>query len=463
METVVEIDENERYWVGGGFGRRGLLPNDRGSFTTTDGSMSWKTLSDASEDLVLLGRGWSYEGNEFLISSEWMYAKDFRTDSIENAKPDRGMMHWVRFRRLYRTKLFNPDEFVSPSVSEKCDDVDSSATDALGQLLMDTLTYCTLLHNPTTYTDAMAFPLKERIINIAIRQQVQAQIHQPPNNGKSTTTPNANANANNNNNNISTDAFYQLDQLRIKLETFVEQESAKTIMHRLLASVDFPFDKRSGHDLFDRRKKIVANRCFPSKECEAITTLIVKNLDPNFQLHCDQPNCGESCRFFKVQCPNDGCPTRMSRMYLNEHNEQCSYAIIECECGDRFPRHQLAIHNSQVCKIREVECPFINIGCGVKVRACDLQSHLDEDTGKHLLLSVSRLAEHQNVIKDLNGRVIILEGENKELKQSLENHVKKSTKDISQLDAKLNKTSKNLSNHEATCNKEFRKISSENK
>ena len=58
----------------------------------------------------------------------------------------------------------------SRSVSEKCSQVDSSATDALCRLLLDTLAYCSLLHNPETYTDAMAFPLKERIITIAIRQ-----------------------------------------------------------------------------------------------------------------------------------------------------------------------------------------------------------------------------------------------------------------------------------------------------
>ena len=112
METIVEINENERYWVGGGFGRRGLLPNDRGPFTTPDGSMFWKSSAEASEDLVLLGRGWNYKEAEFVQATEWMYAVDFRPGSIKNAKPNRGILHMVRFRRLYRTKYFNPDEFV---------------------------------------------------------------------------------------------------------------------------------------------------------------------------------------------------------------------------------------------------------------------------------------------------------------------------------------------------------------
>ena len=108
----MEIDENERYWVGGGFGRRGLLPHDRGAFSTTDGSMHWRTPEEASEDLILLGRGWRYGKEEFAPATNWMYAKDFRPESLKKAKPDKGMMHMVRFRRLYRTKHFNPDEFV---------------------------------------------------------------------------------------------------------------------------------------------------------------------------------------------------------------------------------------------------------------------------------------------------------------------------------------------------------------
>jgi len=324
---------------------------------------------------------------------------------------------------------------VNRKISEKCTQVDSSATDALGRLLLDTLAYCSLLHNPKTYTEAMALPLKERILNIAIRQPQ------------------------NNNGQTKGDAFYQLDQLRINLESFIEHEQAKTVLNRLLAGVDFPFEKRNGQKAFDKRKHIVTSRCFASKEYDAISTLIVKKLDPNFQLHCDQPNCGESCRFYRIQCPHDGCPMIMSRMYLDEHDGQCIYKIIECICGDRFPRHKLEIHNSQFCKMREVECPFKKIGCKKRVRACDLQTHLVEDTNSHLLLAMTRMMEHQDVINNLNSRVVELEGQNKELKLALENHVQKSTSDLSQLTTRSKKTSEALANHEAKCRKEFINLS----
>jgi len=132
----------------------------------------------------------------------------------------------------------------------------------------------------------------------------------------------------------------------------------------------------------------------------------------------------------------------MSRVYLEEHDNQCPYKIMQCKCGDRFPRHQLDIHNAQACKFRDVDCPFKNIGCDKVIKACDLQSHIVEDASAHLLLAVNRMLEHQNVIKNLNARVKSLEAENKEMKQTLEDHVTKTNNDLS------------------TCRKEFRKINS---
>ena len=274
--------------------------------------------------------------------------------------------------------------------------MDSSATDALGRLLLDGLTYCSLLHDPKKYTAKLTLPLKERIINLAIRQ---------PQNDDGRQT--------------NTDAFYQLDQLRIKLENFTELEKSQTVMNRLLASVDFPFEKRIGQPAFEKRKSFVTRQCFSLKECDAISNLIVKKLDPKFQLHCDQPNCGENCKFYRVQCPNQGCNLVMSRMYLDQHDGQCIFKVVECECGLGLARHELQSHKAQSCVLREVECPFKKLGCPKCVVARDLQNHLAEETSTHLMLAMNRMMEHQDVINNLNTRVVELEGQNRGLKLAL--------------------------------------------
>lgn len=314
----------------------------------------------------------------------------------------------------------------------RCNQVDSTATNSLSELLLDALTYCSLLHNPTNLTDAVVLPLKERIINVAIAQQ----------------TPPANAAPD------VLDASFQLDLLRKKIETFVEEERAKTIMNRLMTSVQYTFQQREGRKEFHDRRSGV-QRCFPGDQREVFAALIIKKLDTQYQVHCDQPECGETCRFYRVPCPNEGCAEVLSRLHLPEHDKICAYKIITCQCGDHFPRHETPIHEQNACKLREAECPFHNIGCLKVIKACDLQSHVMEDAPSHLLLAVNRMSEHQDVIVKLHSKVLALEQENKNLKQMIENNAIKAKDEISKLESKQGKTIKDLSTLEAKCKKEF--------
>jgi hypothetical protein len=67
FERTIEIYENERMWIGRGFSQAGLLPTDRvGPYSTRDGSLSWMTLDEAMEALLLLrcqGEGGSSNNN----------------------------------------------------------------------------------------------------------------------------------------------------------------------------------------------------------------------------------------------------------------------------------------------------------------------------------------------------------------------------------------------------------------
>jgi hypothetical protein len=439
MEVIVEIDENERCWVGKGFGKGGLLPNDRGCFTTTDGSISWKSLTEPSEDLLLLARGWNYLPEDFATTKKddpercWMYASDFRVESVNNAKPNRGVLHWVRFRRLNRVKVFNPDEFVNKEIYEKCDHCDSTATDSLSKQLLDVLSYCTLLHNTTQVTDAIALPLKKSIIDLAIGQE------RPDEESEG-------------------DAFYQLDILRKKLENSVEKERSQTAMSRLISGIEYSFYGRIGRKEFNERCSKVASRCLPKEERDAIAGLIVRKLDPHYQLHCDKVNCGQDCQFARVACPNKGCPTNLSKIYLEPHDNSCPYKIITCDCGDSFPRHERAHHLSQVCTFRDVNCPLFSIGCVKAIKACHMQQHVDEAANAHLLLAVNRMMEYEETMRGMRSKILSLEHESRELRNYVEKYQKTSTKEVSNVEAKVAKTTKALAQLEATCKKQFKKI-----
>jgi hypothetical protein len=442
LELIVEVDENQRYWVGRGFGKGGLLPTDRGCFSSTDGSLSWKSLQEAGNDLLLLGRGWSYteSDDEFLPSQDdpercWMYSTDFRADHLLQAKPDRKLLHMVRYRRLSRTKTFHPEAFVPKEIYENCDHCDSSAMEKIATQLLETVAYCSLLHNAKELTDAIALPLKKRVVDLAMAQPT-------PREGDP----------------LGSSASNQLDALRRKLEKFTEEERSQTAMGRLFSGIDFPFSKRFCRKEFVERLANMSSRAFPKIERDAIASLILRKLDIYFLLHCNVPNCANECQFARIECPNEGCSETLSRIHMDVHDAECPHKVVECRCGDSFKKKELPQHQTDGCLLREVDCPFLGIGCTKVVQARDLPQHVNDEVCSHLLLAVDMLSDYSVTTKDLASKVVQLEQENKELKQSLEAHEKELEKKISSVDDKLSKTSKALGNLETTCKKEFKNL-----
>jgi len=438
LELTVELHENERRWVGTGFGKGGLLPTDPGPFSTTDGSLSWKSMEEANEDLRLLGRGWIYKEEEAFSTTQtddseecWMYANDFKVESLSGATPEQGLLQWVRFRRLSRTKIFLPIEFVSEEIYEKCDHCDSSATESLSKWLLDVLSYCSLLHNMKKVQDSGLLLLKERLIEIAFSHQVSKE--------------------------GSVDAFCELDNLQKKLESFVKKELRDTTMSRLISSIDFSFSQRTDRIEFKQRRTEVATRFLPKDERDFVAALIVRKLDPHFQVHCNEICCGEECRFAPVQCLNEGCSVTLPKVYMDAHDEACPYKSIECVCGDTTVKHELPKHQREVCKLRNVACDFANIGCFKVAKACNMNQHVVEDVNSHLLLAVNRMMEYEEQFRNMRGRITVLEHDNKELKQSLE-YQQASIKEIGKVDTKIHTTSKALAALEATSKYEFKKV-----
>lgn len=437
MEAFVEIDENERYWVGKGFGKGGLLPTDRGAYTTTDGSIFWKSTEEASEDLLLLGRGWAFEsGGDFQPTKPeqpeecWLYAADFRADHVADAKPNKGTLHFVRFRRLVRVKRFQPEEFVCKEIYEKCDHCDSETIDAVSRLFLDVIAYCSLLHNKSQSTDAIVLPLKKTIIDLAISHEVTTQEN----------------------------SKHQLQMLRNKLENFIEKERSKTAAGRIISGIHFSFPGRIGQKEFEDRCSSIAAECLTKMERDAIAGLIVRKLDPGFELHCDKVACGIECRFARLECPNEGCVEVMSRKYLEIHDAQCPHKIVQCDCGEKFKAREEPAHRTDACKLRLVTCPFKNIGCIKEVKACELPLHVTEDMTSHLLLAVDQIKQQQQVIQNLHTSLGSLRSENEELARSLQAHSEHASTETQQLQTKITKLTKELADFQKSCKNELKRL-----
>eukprot|EP00985_Skeletonema_marinoi_P023804 scaffold16060_cov72-Skeletonema_marinoi.AAC.1 len=238
LERPIEIYENERLWIGRGFSKTGLLPTERGPYSTQDGSLSWKSMREASLALLrgdvasstldnnkelwningkpaaadvdgrkVTRRGWSFHednnGNDHestTIEQEddfecsntqddndnnlidalsddycgfvsckgaqdgptdedgWQYFPDFKEQSLLYPNRKRGLLDFVRRRKLRRIAMFRPDHFLPRDVYNKCDFCDSKAVQVLAEAMLDALSLASLFAygpaNPAKVTDA---------------------------------------------------------------------------------------------------------------------------------------------------------------------------------------------------------------------------------------------------------------------------------------------------------------------
>uniref|UniRef100_A0A7S2HD16 TRAF-type domain-containing protein n=1 Tax=Helicotheca tamesis TaxID=374047 RepID=A0A7S2HD16_9STRA len=460
LQETIEIYENQRFWVGGGFSRKGLLPTDRcRAYSTFDGSLSWQSLQGASEGI--LGKGWHFDdsddgfvpvggANGTSDSDGWSYFVDFSSEALRNPSASKGMKHFVRRRRLVRTKTFQPDQFLPQEVHLECEYADSNEVDALSSKMLEALSIATLLRQKQHVTDKLAITLKAKLVDSLNIGDTVAPIPEAEDAHAST----------------------RLKNLRKELDGFAEkQETAISVIGKTL--------NFSGPEALSDRQSEISAKYFSKEERDLIATLAVKHLDPEYRLHCNEMSCtAETCEFYVVSCPNAGCTRRMSKKHLSHHDrEECGYKIISCPlgCGDTFPRNRKDVHIADACSARIVSCPFAKVGCPTEVAAKDLAQHLEENVNSHLLLTSNRMMEYEKVFRDMNAKIGHLESENISLRNQLsvslnklntvaadvKVNARKATsisKDVRHVGSQIKTTAKHLGDHEKHTKDEFLKI-----
>lgn len=423
-EVTLEICENERAWIGGGFSSKGLLPNDRKRFSSRDGSYSYGTTSDASKGL--LTRGWR-QMHDFDVASDWLYARDFSRNAIAKAQSKRNIaFHWVRFRRWSCPIQLNPKDFCDEQMID--DHVDSMPVQTLSKCLLDVMTYLSLLAQPsdTILEDRLMIPIKTNLLKLI---DIPNERH------------------------TFSSASVRLDHM-IQILTNVAIEERRLAKY-LLSNTQY-FEHRTKEPLWKDRTSIVRDKYW--SEGTTIATWIIRCMDPDGDYHCGNAQ-HDSCDLTWETCPNPGCSMIMSRKHLDRHKEtMCDYTILTCECGESVPKHGLQKHWMEACILRDTNCPFQAIGCTKVLQARQVEHHVTEATDAHLLLAMNRIVEIQTVVRQLNTSLKALQEENVQLKANLEQVEKRSAANSKALDKSLNQTMKRVSGLESKTQKEFKNI-----
>ena len=527
LERPIEIYENERLWIGRGFSKAGLLPTERGPYSTQDGSLSWKSMKEASLALLLTGdsasssdnkewytttttrRGWSFHeeiNNDHFVTSEhednssrssstqsnngnntsdtlsdeycgfiqckgaedgptdeegWQFFPDFKEQSLIYPSRKRGLLDFVRRRKLRRMAMFRPDHFLPRDVYNKCDFCDSKAVQVLSNAMLDALSLATLFAcgpaNPEKVTDAQVIPLKAKLID-TLRIGMNWHSH----------LSSSNTAQNQDNMNI--------EDVNERLCNFAESVGKPgPIMHLLNPDID-----QNIQVIQPLRRKVIA-KYFTEEERLALARLLIKDIDRDaYQLHCENETCASSlnaagsnhrnkkddsttsCQFQFIPCPNYKCTVQISKKYATEHDEECGYKLLPCPsgCGMEVARNKMQEHVTTRCNLRQAECPLSIVGCTAIVQAADVTKHLNQHADTHFMLLSTRMMEYQKLFKQFDTKINMLEEKNAKLERELARSTALlSTKNESNVISNdLKKVTKRLNTLESTCRTEFKKV-----
>jgi len=532
LERPIEIYENERLWLGRGFSKKGLLPTERGPFSTQDGSLSWKTMKEASLALLRgnvggngssvggenggshvsttkrMRRGWSFHEengghatpetinseedlnraeDEYECTSEnngndveneldycgfapcagaedgptdkdgWSYFPDFSPQNLLSPSSKRGILDFVRRRKLRRVAVFRPDHFLPREVFDKCDFCDSKGVEILSNAMLDALALASLFltgasNSPKDITDSKILPLKAKLIDaLSIGKNCSSDSQDEPCN-----------------------PWSDIERVRDRLSTFAENEVGRPGVFMHMVDPDVSQHVVSAMP----KRKIAVSKYLDKNERLALAKLLIKDIDRySFKLHCKVESCGSTngesehtvgiaatrlCEFRLVTCPNENCPAVISFKYKDDHDSECGFKRLPCSngCGEAVPRNQMNDHVKTRCILRPAECPLKCVGCNAVVQAQDTSRHLNESADQHLILVVNRMMEYQAMFKKMTAKIALLEEKNARLESELKTKVAglSSKNEAHAVSNDLKKVTKRLNILEGTCRTEFKKV-----
>ncbi|KAJ1494521.1 hypothetical protein T484DRAFT_1877430 [Baffinella frigidus] len=110
------------------------------------------------------------------------------------------------------------------------------------------------------------------------------------------------------------------------------------------------------------------------------------------------------CEYRMVVCPH--CKNEVCWNELEDHEEDCDHRAMECEnegCSVMMVQGEMDHHHREDCDFEKIACPCN--GCEDEVLRRDLEAHLVDFSGKHMLGLINQNKELVNQLKQTELRV----------------------------------------------------------
>ena len=121
---------------------------------------------------------------------------------------------------------------------------------------------------------------------------------------------------------------------------------------------------------------------------------------------------------------------------VDKHLPECKYVPLQCPnlCGVTFERDFMEDH-MKMCRLQEVGCEFIGVGCDVQFIREDQEEHTRQNSQKHLTLTASLAVETK---EQLQQKLLEQDKKHKEEEEKLRQKIEEQEKKIEELAKKDN-------------------------
>ncbi len=148
------------------------------------------------------------------------------------------------------------------------------------------------------------------------------------------------------------------------------------------------------------------NRVDHDKTCGYIRVPCTNNCGKNIFKKDLNSHIRNKCILRRATCKACGKVGTYKEIESYGHNSVCPEVILQCtnSCGAQMKRKAAEYHDS-VCPEVTVDCQFAEVGCDVKPKRKDLESHLDANMKQHLSQLMTAHVKMKKAYKDMERKI----------------------------------------------------------
>ncbi len=159
----------------------------------------------------------------------------------------------------------------------------------------------------------------------------------------------------------------------------------------------------------------------PENNCQyRLVSCSIEGCDASIPRGLKEQHESVDCEYRQISCPHCESYSSSYVTMCREHFGKCLKFPTDCpnKCGINLqPRDAIEDHLSNDCRLQEIVCEYMSVGCHIKQKRVDMQRHITENTHYHNSILLKGFVALRTTMEIVEEKTKTLEDECTRLKQ----------------------------------------------